>query len=195
MLCQNCGKNEANIKYTQMINENKKEMVLCEECANKLGIKNNFSFEFNMPIDIQSFLSEFLNEQENMLPKFTNLKEPTCTTCNMTYREFIDLGKFGCENCYNEFSTQLNQIFKNFHGNDTHVGRKGRLKLNEKAISKDENKIHEDLYKKTAESRQQDNKSEVEQLKEELKKAVKQERYEDAASLRDKIKKIENEGK
>ena len=32
MVCQNCGKNEANVKYTQIVNGVKKEMVLCEEC-------------------------------------------------------------------------------------------------------------------------------------------------------------------
>ena len=36
MVCQNCGKNEANVKYTQIVNGVKKEMVLCEECAEKM---------------------------------------------------------------------------------------------------------------------------------------------------------------
>lgn len=39
MVCQNCGKNEANVKYTQIVNGVKKEMVLCEECAEKMGIQ------------------------------------------------------------------------------------------------------------------------------------------------------------
>ena len=39
MKCQNCGKNNANVKYTQIINGEKKEFILCEECAEKLGIK------------------------------------------------------------------------------------------------------------------------------------------------------------
>ena len=33
MLCQNCERNEANVKYTQIINGEKKQMVLCEKCA------------------------------------------------------------------------------------------------------------------------------------------------------------------
>lgn len=35
MLCQNCGKNEANIRYTQIINGVKKEVALCSDCASK----------------------------------------------------------------------------------------------------------------------------------------------------------------
>ena len=50
MVCQNCGKNEANVKYTQIVNGVKKEMVLCEECAEKMGISN---FKVNMPIHFQ----------------------------------------------------------------------------------------------------------------------------------------------
>ena len=48
MLCQNCNKNKANVKYTQIINGHKKEMMLCEECSEKLGINK---MNFNMPID------------------------------------------------------------------------------------------------------------------------------------------------
>lgn len=50
MVCQNCGKNEANVKYTQIVNGVKKEMVLCEECAEKMGISN---FKVNMPTIFQ----------------------------------------------------------------------------------------------------------------------------------------------
>ena len=37
MLCQNCGENEANVRYTQIINGEKKEMVLCDKCSKELG--------------------------------------------------------------------------------------------------------------------------------------------------------------
>ena len=52
MLCENCKENEATVKYTQIINGDKKEMHLCEECSHKLGIDN---ISFNMPIDFSNF--------------------------------------------------------------------------------------------------------------------------------------------
>ena len=55
MVCQNCGKNEANVKYTQIVNGVKKEMVLCEECAEKMGISN---FKVNMPIHFSNFFDD-----------------------------------------------------------------------------------------------------------------------------------------
>lgn len=33
MFCQNCGKNEVNFRYTQIVNGVKKEMALCDKCA------------------------------------------------------------------------------------------------------------------------------------------------------------------
>ena len=41
MLCQNCGNNEANVRYTQIVNGVKKEMNLCSECAEKMGINQD----------------------------------------------------------------------------------------------------------------------------------------------------------
>ena len=56
MLCENCGENEANVRYTQIVNGVKKEMKLCDKCADELGIGE---MDFNMPINLSSFLSDF----------------------------------------------------------------------------------------------------------------------------------------
>ena len=47
MLCQNCGKNEVNFRYTQIINGVKKEMALCEKCAKDLGLEK---MDFNLSL-------------------------------------------------------------------------------------------------------------------------------------------------
>ena len=57
MLCENCGENQANVKYTQIVNGVKKEMHLCEKCANELGIGN---MNFDMPF---GFSRLFNNKQ------------------------------------------------------------------------------------------------------------------------------------
>ena len=44
MLCENCGKREANVRYSENINGVKKEMHLCEECSQKLGISSKMDF-------------------------------------------------------------------------------------------------------------------------------------------------------
>ena len=69
MLCQNCGKNEVNFRYTQIINGVKKEMALCDKCAKELGLE---SLDFNMPINFSSFLGDFLSvaSENSFLPSF-----------------------------------------------------------------------------------------------------------------------------
>ena len=71
MLCQNCNHNEANVRYTQIINGEKKEMFLCDECSKKLGIDN---MKLSLPIDFSSFFGDLLNEYNNDLMPF--LKNP-----------------------------------------------------------------------------------------------------------------------
>ena len=58
MLCDNCGKREANVRYSENINGRRKELNLCEECSKKLGIGQ---MDFSMPIDFSSFLGGFMD--------------------------------------------------------------------------------------------------------------------------------------
>ena len=47
MLCQNCGKNEATMYFRQTVNGQTKEMHLCPECADQLGVNNQFAQSFH----------------------------------------------------------------------------------------------------------------------------------------------------
>lgn len=179
MLCENCGENEANVRYTQIINGVKKEMILCDKCSKELGIEK---LDFSMPINLSSFLGDFFGDvEDSLLPGFTKTKELTCNECGMTYDEFRNSGKFGCANCYNAFSDRINPILKNLQGANKHIGRKTKItktELNKVEIQKEEKEQERETSK-------------LETLKENLKQAIKEERYEDAAKIRDEIKKIE----
>ena len=197
MLCQNCGKNEVNFRYTQIINGVKKEMALCDKCAKSLGLE---SLDFNMPINFSSFLGDFLGgEETDFLPSFTKTTTMQCDNCGMTYDEFIDTGKFGCSNCYNIFKNGLDNLLKNIHGSARHVGRRSNLSLEDKRrVEEDVNNIKDkksikvEANKENLKSTKQNNSKEekIKVLNAELKKAIKEERYEDAAKIRDEIKKL-----
>ena len=184
MLCQNCGKNEVNFRYTQIINGVKKEMALCDKCAKELGLEN---MDFNMPINFASFLGDFLEDydSESFLPSFTKTNTLKCDKCGMTYDEFVNKGKFGCDNCYNVFEERINPVLKNIHGSSEHIGR------NSKIIDKITSKKEEVKEKLQDLKEKHDEKDEIRKLKDDLKQAIKEERYEDAAKLRDEIKKVE----
>lgn len=181
MLCQNCGEKQANVKYTQIVNGVKKEMILCQECANQLGIGSN---SFQMPMNLSSFFGDLLEgyEDASFLPNFPTSKQITCEQCGLTYDDFITNGKFGCSHCYDVFSPKIDPILKNIQGSSTHVGRNGRIarKQVERANKEQTSSKHEAKPKDP-----------LQNLKSQLKEAIQQERYEDAAKLRDQIKELE----
>ena len=186
MLCQNCNKNEANVRYTEIINGEKKEMMLCEECSHKLGVDN---ISFNMPINFSNFFGGLLEDEmyddEKFMPLFQKVKELKCDNCNMTYDEFINQGKFGCPECYNVFSSKIDTLLNRLHGSNRYLGRKAL-----KGSIEDNGKIKKEEDKKNEESKSKDELSDsnkIEKLEEDLKKAISEERYEDAAKIRDEI--------
>lgn len=191
MKCENCGKNEANVKYTQIINGEKKQMFLCEECSEKLGIDNNI--HLNMPIDFSSFLSDFFDDVNAITPMPMLEKELRCEKCGLTFDDFMNTGKFGCSNCFEEFEERIDPILKNIHGSNRHIGRLGSV-IEGNRISKD-SKDQFDITNNSSSSNNNQLKNEkekhIENLKSDLKLAIKEERYEDAAKIRDEIKKEE----
>lgn len=188
MICQKCNKNEANVKYTEIINGEKKEMMLCEECSHELGLDN---MNFNMPINFSSFFGGLLEDDEynssEFMPLFQKVKELKCDNCNMTYDEFINQGKFGCPECYDVFSTKIDSILKRLHGSNKYLGRKAlRSTINNDKSNNETSKGKEN--EKILDTK----KSKIEKLQVDLKKAISDERYEDAAKIRDQIKELDN---
>ena len=177
MLCENCKKKEANVKYTQIVNGVKKEMFLCDECSKKLGLSD---FDFNMPIDFSSFFGDFLNEYNSgFMPLMEKEKSLICDKCGMTYDEFVENSKFGCSNCYEVFSENIDPILKRLHGGNRYIGRNVKNNKQTFEAPKKEEKLN------TKEEK-------IKALKSELKKMIKEEKYEEAAKIRDKIKALED---
>ena len=177
MLCQNCGKNEVNFRYTQIINGVKKEMALCEKCAKDLGLEK---MDFNIPINFSSFFGNFFEDaEESFLPNFAQSNALQCNVCGMTYDEFIDKGKFGCANCYDVFKDRIDPVLKNIQGSNRHIGR------NSKFVDKENDEYN--INKEKVEKDNEEN-DKLKKLNEDLKQAIKEERYEEAAKIRDEIK-------
>ena len=95
----------------------------------------------------------------------------------MTYDDFKKIGRLGCSDCYATFQVSLAPLLKRIHGSNQHLGKvpNAVVMKEQKALSK----IHEEL----------------ETVKAELQKAIKKEEFEEAASLRDKIKFLEKKAK
>lgn len=181
MLCENCGKREANVRYSENINGVKKEMHLCEECSQKLGISSKM--DFSMPsLDIPSFFGSFLEDfsTPEFMPFLNEVKQLTCDSCGSTFDDIINTGRYGCANCYDVFEDRMDPILKKLQGANRHVGRLGKISNNNLKFQDKESK----------KEKKEEKTNPVDKLQEDLKKAIKEERYEDAAKIRDEIKKL-----
>ncbi len=91
-----------------------------------------------------------------------------CEQCGVKFIEFRNTGRLGCPHDYDSFREELVPLLESIHGDAKHVG-----------------KVPRRLPKAKAEQ------MELTQLRRQLQQAVDSEAYEAAASLRDKIRKLE----
>ena len=180
MLCENCKKREANVRYSENINGVKKELHLCEECSKKLGITDKM--DFRMPtIDFSNFFGSFLEDfsTPDFIPLLNEVKLVQCDSCGSTFDDIINTGRYGCANCYDVFEDRMDPILKKLQGANRHNGRLGKIS---------DNNIK--FERKEEQKNQSNSDNKLEKLQNDLKQAIKEERYEDAAKIRDEIKKM-----
>ena len=113
MICDECGKNNANIHVTQITNNETTVSHLCEKCAAKKGI--------SVHIDD----SEYSRQQPEQEPE----KSISCPVCSMDFSEFTRSGQLGCSACYRAFSKSIDNLLIQMHGTAEHKG-KGIVKKN-----------------------------------------------------------------
>lgn len=171
MLCQICNKRSATLHMTRIINGEKTEMHICNECAKEVeGL--NFNIEIpnsDMPFSFSNILSGLMDFAAGNSIAYQGQRTIKCTGCGLDYEEFKKVGRFGCSNCYSSFNEKLDPIIKRIHGNTQHTGKIPKRSGEQIKIKRD-----------------------IEKLKYELKKSIENEEYEKAAELRDKIKNMEN---
>ena len=93
-----------------------------------------------------------------------------CPTCGFTMESLKRVGRLGCSKCYDTFGDEIAQRLPSLHKGISHTGYfpAGLVKLHRL-------------------------KSELEELSIRLDEAIEEERYEEAASLRDEIQELKKE--
>ena len=164
MLCSNCGTKDANFHYKYMNNGRVTELHLCSDCARELGYVKDNDSIFN----IGNFLGDFISA-----PKVaqTHSVAAKCPDCGTTYDFLRRSGFVGCDKCYEVFAKPVEMMLSKLQPSTIH---KGKLSGTEGKKIERENTLKE--------------------LKDALKRAVIDEKYEEAAVLRDKIKAYEEKG-
>lgn len=163
MKCQKCGANNANTHVKTVINGEIKEYDLCSECAKKMGYTNIFG---SLEDEFSGLLGSFFS---NTLPARSGASR--CEFCGSTYADIARSGHVGCAKCYEVFRDRLLPSIRRIHGNTAHCGKNSRS-----------------ANKSAGEMSKEDK---IKQMKQQLDKAVKEQNFELAAELRDKIKEAE----
>lgn len=93
----------------------------------------------------------------------------TCSVCGFTQADFKKTGRLGCSACWETFEQGLNALLKAMHRSERHVGKVPSKAAHTLVIT-----------------------GQIKDLVEELEKAVREEKYEDAAHIRDQIRQLES---
>lgn len=164
MQCQICNKRTATIHLTEISEGVRTEMHICEHCATEQGIAAQSQISVN---DLLSNLLASQPSDDELLASADDVS--VCPSCGFTLDRLRKEGTLGCPHDYEVFQHSLLPLIERAHnGSSTHCG-------------KVPSKI-------PAETKQL---AELSQLRQELERAVRNEDYERAAELRDKIKPLE----
>ena len=174
MLCHKCKKREATTHVKSVVNGEYEEYMLCSECAKELGY-NNMWGDFSS--DFSSILGSFFS---NALPERSVTTR--CPVCKSTFHDIQTSSKVGCAKCYEVFYSDLMPSIRRIHSNTTHSGKRPPQ------IAKLRSKTAENV--ETVDNPQP---KEIDILKTKLEQAIKEQNFEFAAELRDKIKEMEGQ--
>lgn len=174
MICDNCGKNEASIYFIKIFNNSYvKKMNLCKDCAKSISALSDEDF-FNDLTKILSSIFEidikFYEDDKNKKLFDSTIwdKNKRCHYCNIDLQTIKKIGEVGCARCYDEFKDDLYPMIKSIHGSLQH---KGKIPVNcNKRL-----RIEKD----------------IKDLKYRLGEEVTVENFEEAAQLRDEIRKLQ----
>jgi protein arginine kinase activator len=115
VLCDICGKNEATVHLTEIINEQVTKLHLCEACAREKGAEMEEHFGLS---DLLAGLTDMGTPAEAEA-----VETIKCPSCGLKYQDFRKIGRLGCSECYEAFKKELTPLLKRIHCADRHVGK------------------------------------------------------------------------
>lgn len=115
MLCDICGKKEASVHLTEIINDQMTKLNLCEDCAREKGAEMEEHF------GLSELLAGLTDMGTAMEPEVAITTK--CPNCGLTYQNFRKIGRLGCGECYDAFKKELAPLLKRIHGADRHIGK------------------------------------------------------------------------
>jgi protein arginine kinase activator len=151
------------VHLTKVVLNEEKEMHLCARCAEakQLVNKQGAKQELNLPAILQTLFGQHLGPQSDELARLA------CPECGLGYMEFRAQGRLGCPHDYEVFRTGLAPLLQRIHRSTRHAGKSPRRG---EPLPGDEG---------------------LRELRRRLQQAIQAEAYEEAARLRDLLRKKE----
>ena len=212
--CESCGEREASILFTKIHVDEKQTLRLCAVCAAHEAEKSVNGAEVTAqktavegPLSTTEVSggdaadatfakdSQKVVEVNVVIGHLAKKKGASraCPRCGMTSERFRKQGRFGCSECYSTFAVELKRVFKRIHGFQKHAGKgPENASLDVARPSSAEGDVAEasatDAHVSVPEQAK-----DVEELRRSLEQAVRDEDYERAAELRDRIASLEGD--
>lgn len=137
---------------------------LCGPCAEKLGI-----VQPKTPLKLSAEILEDLLSTMHSKGSARGRREDACAGCGMVLQQFKVSGRLGCPRCYDTFRAELVPLLQRVHDASNHRGRlPGRVSPAAPADA-------------------------LVDLRRRLDDAIRGERYEEAAQLRDELRRAEQD--
>jgi len=173
MKCDFCHNNKASIHLIK-IQGNKVERVnICKECAKDFPFLADEDFYNDIARVLYNFFSRgngssFSSGDKKILRNLRYSRNRKCSFCGIDLRTIKKIGRVGCGNCYSEFKDILFPVIKSIQGS---LENKGKIPVNTSRKIRLEKSIRD--------------------LKRKLQNEIIIENFEEAAKIRDRIKKLE----
>lgn len=169
MLCQNCSKREATTHIKRVVNGEATETHLCPECAQSLGYNGLFN---NFSLSIPNIFSSFFGDSSFAL---AGSRSERCEKCGCSFDDIVRTGMVGCADCYEKFYDRLLPSIQRIHGRAKHAGKTPPQSTEKKTVKE-----------KTTEEK-------IADLEADMKKAIEMQNFEQAAVIRDELKKLKGD--
>lgn len=184
MKCQNCGK-RATIEEVKLIKGAYRKLQLCEACAVEFGVLGT---ALPKPHPAAPVVTGAVVTIRTGTPASATR---ACSACGLTFEAFRESGKLGCPHCYAAFEDRLWPLISRAHEGATHHVGKIPRRLLETALAQcdpAQADNREAIDRLLGASRQREEK--IQTLKQQLAAALRAERYEHAAMIRDEISRL-----
>lgn len=183
MKCDMCDK-EASVFLTQIVDGKMTQANLCDQCSKDKGVTDPTGFQ----------LADFLiGVSGHGKPKVEVAEDDglACPSCGFTRAHLKKIGRLGCPECYQTFHGDLDNMLRAMHKGTRHVGKVPGKPA--PAISRAVAALPAPpgVPAAPAAPTKAQIRKRIAELKDAIERAVAEERYEDAARLRDEMRELE----